>query len=140
MTPAPTASQASAFYLTGFRRALERYRNFVLTGWAITGLGVAGLFASCRSIEQGDLLATSIPLAAMTAGVLLVLQSIAALQAYVTTPFPLPDADDMPDGLLYQAMKSREMMVDVAEGGWQEAFEALAKLQTMQKEERRMGN
>jgi hypothetical protein len=132
MSPRISDSQAIEFYIHGFRRALLRYRTFVLIGWGITILGSAGLLGSCGGMDRGDLLIVGIPIVTMFAGILTVHQSITALQSYVTTPFPLPDADELEEPLLTRIVACDGLMREVAQGGWREAFEAIGALEALE--------
>jgi hypothetical protein len=127
----PTDTELAGFYIHGFHRALLRYRTFVIIGWAITALGAVGIFGSCHGIDRGDLLGLAIPVITMAAGVVAVHLSITALDSYITTPFPLPDEGEVDEAVRQKIAACRQLMNDVEEGGWKEAFEAIAKVEAM---------
>jgi hypothetical protein len=130
MSPRLLDTQAIEFFILGFRRALLRYRRFVLIGWGITMLGSAGLPGSCGAMDRGDLLTVGIPMVTMFAGILTVHQGITALQSYVMTPFPLPEAGELEEPLMKTIAACNDLMHEVAEGGWREAFEAIGAMDT----------
>jgi hypothetical protein len=133
MSPFISDSQFVDFYVHGFRRALLRYRLFVIIGWAVTALGAFGLFGSCQGIDRGDLLVIAIPVVTMAAGIIAVHVSITALESYVTTPFPLPDEGEIEEGVRKKVVACEELMNDVETGGWKEAFEAIGKLEALER-------
>jgi hypothetical protein len=132
MSPLVTEHQLTEFFIHGFRRALLRHRTFVVAGWAITALGALGFLGSFPGMERGDLLVVAIPLVTMAAGILIVHVSIIALESYVTTPYPMPDPGEIGEPLGQILPACREIMTEVAEGGWKEAFEAIGRLSALE--------
>jgi hypothetical protein len=132
MSPVITEHQLTEFFIHGFRRALLRHRTFVVAGWAITALGALGFLGSFPGMERGDLLVVVIPLVTMAAGILIVHLSIVALESYVTTPFPMPDPGEIEEPLGQILPACRDIMKEVAEGGWKEAFDAIRTLSAME--------
>ena len=131
MSPAPTAEAALAFYYHGFRAALVRYRALTIAGWCAAAIGAGGALASCGPGTRADLFTVLIPLCAAAAGLALVHQSVAALDAYVRIPFPLPDPGTVPVHIAAALEESAHLMNDIDRGGWQEAYAALRALKTM---------
>jgi hypothetical protein len=131
MSPAPSAEEALAFYYDGFRAALVRYRALTLGGWCAAALGAGGAVASCRPGAAADLSFVLFPLCAAVAGLALVHQSVAALDAYCRIPFPLPDPGTVPVQIAAALDESVQLMRECDRGGWQEAYAALRALKTM---------
>lgn len=131
MSPAPSAEEALAFYYHGFRAALVRYRALTIGGWCAAALGAGGALASCRPGAGADLSSVLFPLCAAAAGLALVHQSVAALDAYVRISFPLPDPGTIPGHIAAALEESAHLMGDIDRGGWQEAYAALRALKTM---------
>lgn len=126
-TPLSPDDAALDYYYTGFLRTLRHHRIATIAGWSVAAAGGAGVFASCRA---GDgLLSTAIPLSALCAGIALVQQSVARLDAYVAIPFPAPDPETIARFPLLAACA--KLMQDVDAGGWQEAYAALRTLRGM---------
>jgi hypothetical protein len=119
------------FYFYGFRSALLRYRRLAILGWLMTAGGCGGLLVSCRQASEGDLLAGAIPLCAVVAGLALVHQSVAFLDAYVEIPFPKPDPEHTPSNICAMVGESARWMTEIDGGGWQEAFQAIHAIGTM---------
>jgi hypothetical protein len=131
MSPAPSAEEALAFYYHGFRAALERYRALTVGGWCLAALGAGVALASCGQGATPDLMSFLVPVGASAAGVALVYQSVAALDAYVRISFPFPDPGAAPGHIAAVCEESAQLMRDIDQGGWQEAYAALRALKTM---------
>jgi hypothetical protein len=126
-TPLPPDDAALEYYYHGFLRTLRHHRIATIAGWLIAAAGGAGVFTSCRAGE--DLLSTAIPLSALCAGIALVQQSVARLDAYIAIPFPAPDPETIARLPLLAACAA--LMQEVDSGGWQEAYAALRTLRGM---------
>lgn len=131
MSPAPSAEQALAFYYHGFRAALVRYRALTVGGWCVAALGGLGALVACGPGAPGGLLPVLVPLGAGGAGLALVHQSVAGLDAYVRIAFPLPDPDTAPAHIVAACNECARLMSDIDRGGWHEAYAALHAVRTM---------
>ena len=126
-TPLSPDEAALEYYYHGFLRTLRHHRIVTIAGWIVAVAGGAGVFASCRAGE--DLAGSAIPLLAVCAGIALVQQSVARLDAYVAIPFPAPDPEMT--ARLPVLSACAELMQEVETGGWQEAYAALRTLRGM---------
>jgi hypothetical protein len=129
--PRLTGNDALEFYYHGFRSALFRYRRLTIIGWLATAIGCTGLLASCREAFSGDVFALAIPLCAVVAGLALVHQSVAALDAYVAIPFPKPDPEQVPSYICEAVSECTRWMGEIERGGWQDAFHAIGAMATL---------
>ncbi|HTO94742.1 MAG TPA: hypothetical protein VMM80_10200 [Bacteroidota bacterium] len=117
------------FYYFGFHRTLLRYRRLTFAGWGAAVLGVAGLvFAWGR---RDELFAFAVAAGAAVAGLGLVQQAVAAIGQYVRIPFPRPGPGPAPEMVDAAVDESARLMGDIDRGGWQEAFAAIAALESM---------
>jgi|WetSurMetagenome_2_1015567.scaffolds.fasta_scaffold95704_1 hypothetical protein len=119
------------FHFHGFLRALRRYRAYVIAGWAITLGGAFGFAGAIHGVDRGDLFIVGLPVVTMAAGILIVHLSIVFLETYVSTPFPVPDPVNIDESIREPIAACKAIMVDVAGGGWKEAFDAVRKLEAM---------
>lgn len=118
------------YYYYGFHSALVRYRALTIQGWAVTAIGAAGLFVSWG--DRSDLFTIIVALAAAVAGLALVHQSVAALDAYVRVPFPRPASGSPPAEIEGGIDECARLMEEIDRGGWQEALAAVRALRTME--------
>lgn len=128
-TPLSPEDAALEYYYHGFLRTLRHHRIVTIAGWVIAAAGGAVAFSSCRA--GGDLISVGIPLSALAAGIALVQQSVARLDAYVAIPFPAPDPEGIPPALLPLLAACAKLMKEVEDGGWHEAYAALRTLRGM---------
>jgi len=117
------------YFHSGFYRILRRYRYTSILGWIIVLCG-------CISIPFGWNLGRSsgvveVLLTALTvfAGLSLVWQNISALQEYIRISFPLTSSGEPEPA----RQEIHQIMKDVDDGGWQEAFQAITKLKEIQR-------
>lgn len=129
MTPLPPADAALEYYYHGFLRTLRHHRIVTIAGWVIAAVGVAGVFTSCRT--GSDSIGSGVSLLALAAGIALVHQSVARLDAYVAIPFPPPDPEVMPPDVLLVLATCARLMDEVDRGGWQEAYAAIGTLRDL---------
>ena len=126
----PTEAELG-FYYFGFYAFLRRYRVMTILGWTIVFLGLASIPLSWRLGTPHGLVDTLLSLGTMVAGLAVVQQSVASLAAYLHVPFserPGPGTTTPPHPAVQHI---EEMMRDIDEGGWQEAYAAVRKLEQM---------
>ena len=111
---------------------LKRYRTTSLLGWVI-------VFAACLSAPLGWNLGRStgfievvLTVLTVVAGLVLVWQNISALEEYIRIPFPVPSPPEQPEVQSPVITEIKNMMHEVDEGGWQEAYAAIGKLRQIQ--------
>jgi len=117
------------FYYFGLHAVLRRYRVMTILGWTIVFLGFASVPLSWRLGTPHGLVDTILSLGTMAAGLAMVQQSVASLASYLHVPF-----SDRPGGAsdLHPAIQYiKELIRDIDEGGWQEAYTAISKLEQM---------
>jgi hypothetical protein len=119
------------FYIHGFRLVLRRFLRQSALGWAVTALGALCLLIFWRSpLPHGgfDLLMAT---GAVVAGLAVVQTNLAALQSYVTVPFP-----DVPGRIPpLEVLQLRGWMQEVAGGGWRDAYAVLQRLEKIKDEQ-----
>lgn len=132
MNSVPPSQEELEFYYHGLYRALRRFRIMTILGWTVVALGIASIPMGWRSGQIHGLLDLALSGSTVLAGLALVQQSVAFLAAYLRVPFPAAtdgDGSDQPSGVVHEI---RELMKDLDEGGWQEAYSAIGKLKEMQ--------
>jgi hypothetical protein len=119
------------FYIQGFRLVLKRFLRQTAIGWAVTTIGALCLLIFWRSpLPHGgfDLL---LAMGAVVAGLAVVQTNLAALQSYVTVPFP-----DVPGRIPpAEMLQLRGWMQEVAGGGWRDAYAVLQRLEKIKDEQ-----
>jgi len=118
-----------AFYYFSFHRTLVRYRRLTFAGWGAAAVGAAGLVLAWG--RRDDLFAFAVALGAAVAGLALVQQAVAALDQYVHIPFPRPAPGEPPGAGGAAVEESVRLVGEIDTGGWQEAFAAIAVLESM---------
>ena len=131
MTLRNSQDAALGYYYYGLLHALLRYRRLTLAGWTVAAVGGGGLLASCRQAASGDLLVALMPVATLVAGLMLVHQSVAALDAYVHIRIPRPNPEESPSNLPSLIEECALLMDTVDAGGWHEAYAAIRSLRAM---------
>ncbi|MER3523918.1 MAG: hypothetical protein C4326_07580 [Ignavibacteria bacterium] len=116
------------YFYFGFYRVLRRYRTTSLVGWAIVLLGCLSIPFGWRLSRPSALVEIALTGLTILAGLVVVWQNLSALEQYLRVPFPV-DASSTADGALSEI---RELMNEVDEGGWQEAYAALGRLNELQ--------
>jgi hypothetical protein len=128
-----TPAQAELeFYYHGLYRALRRYRMTTLLGWIVVALGIASVPLGWRYGQVHGLLDLVLSGFTVVAGLALVQQSVTSLGTYLRVPFPPAgesDGADQPSTVIHEI---RQLMKELDEGGWQEAYGAIGKLEEMQ--------
>ena len=127
------------FWYHGFHRTLVRYRRLTFAGWGAAALGAAGLALAWG--RRDDLLAFAVALGAAVAGLALVQQAVGALDQYVRIPFPRPVRGEAPgsgevpgtapENVVAAVDECARLMAEIDAGGWQDAFAAIAVLESM---------
>jgi len=118
------------FYYFGLYAVLRRHRAMTILGWVIVLLGLATVPLSWRLGTPHGLVDTLLSAGTVIAGLAVVHQSVAALGSYLHVPFSERPGStaDLPPAILY----IEELMRDIDEGGWQDAYAAIGKLELMQ--------
>ncbi|MBI5471235.1 MAG: hypothetical protein HY961_02705 [Ignavibacteriae bacterium] len=118
------------YFYFGLYRVLKRYRATSMLGWAI-------VFVACASIPFGwklgratGFIEVMLTVLTLLAGLAVVWQNISALEEYLRMPFQLTSSlDDAGQAFIHDV---RDLMKDIDEGGWREAYAALKKLEQLQ--------
>lgn len=117
--------QERQFYVFGFRIVLRRFLRLTALGWGVTAIGAGCLLFAWRTpLPHGvfDLLLAG---GVVAAGLAVVQTNLAALQSYVTVPFP-----DLPDRTPPEEVTVlRGWMQEVATGGWRDAYAVAQRLE-----------
>ena len=116
------------YYYTGLYRVLRRFRFMTLLGWMVVLVGVAGIPLGWEFGRWHGLIDLLLCAGTIIAGLALVQQSVVSLDVYTKVPFrpsPIGDeggSDSRAIGEIVQLLK------EIEEGGWQEAYAAIRKL------------
>ena len=120
-------------YCAGLLTVLKRYRFNTLLGWGVVLLGCLSVPLGWRYSGTHSLLEFGLSGCTVVAGLALVQQSIASLSSFLQIPLhsmspenPLPDAPPVAEEL-------RQLLHEIEEGGWQEAYAAIEKLEEIEK-------
>jgi hypothetical protein len=119
------------YFYFGFYRALRRFRASTVTGWCVTGAGIAALALRWDSVWRGDLTGGILCGLLIGAGILLVQQGVTELSQYTEIPFPHPRVPGGSDAEGRTVTELAGLMEEVGKGGWQEAVHALATLRAV---------
>jgi hypothetical protein len=120
------SDHALHYYYFGFYTVLRRYRTMTLIGWGTAAVSVVGIGAGWQYGMVHGVLDVAIGVAAFSAGLGLVQQSVAGLSQYLGVPFNTGDGEADP-----AVVHIKHIMADVDAGGWQEAFLAIRALEEM---------
>ncbi len=121
-----TDAELQYFYF-GFYKVLKRYRLTSITGWVIVLLGCLSIPLGWQFGMTTGLIEVLLAVMTMFAGLAVVWQNIAAIEEYLRIPFPLSSAEATHASL----SEIKEIMKDVLDGGWQEAYEAIGRLRAL---------
>lgn len=122
-----TDDELQYFYF-GFHRVLRRYRSTSILGWIIVLFGCISAPFGWNLGRPAGVIEVLLTVLTILAGLSLVWQNISALQEYIRISFPLsPSGEPEPARLEIQ-----KIMREVDDGGWQEAYAAIAKLKDLQ--------
>lgn len=118
------------YFFLGFHRVLKRYRLTSFIGWSIVFMGCASVLLRWNLVRSTELLEISLTALSIFAGLVVVWQNISALEEYIKVPFPETHGVGEIGGHVISEI--RDLMKEVHDGGWQEAYAALGKLKTIQ--------
>lgn len=124
-----TDAELQYFYV-GFYNALKRYRSTSLLGWAIVFLGCLSVPLGWEVGRRLALVEMLLTVLTILAGLVVVWQNISALEQYLRVPFPTATDSTVEPSLAISEIKS--VMKEVDEGGWQEAYAAIRRLNEIQ--------
>ncbi len=118
------------FYYIGLYAVLRRYRAMTILGWVIVVLGLASVPLSWRLGTPHGLVDTLLSAGTVVAGLAVVQQSVTSLASYLHVPFSERPGErtDLHPAIRY----IQEIMQDIDQGGWQDAYAAIEKLERMQ--------
>lgn len=124
-----TDAELQYFYV-GFYNALKRYRSTSLLGWTIVLLGCVSIPLGWNWGRRDGIVDVSLTVMTILAGLVVVWQNITALEQYIRVPFPtgLETNPEVPSPI----SEIRNVMKEVDDGGWQEAYAALGRLREIQ--------
>lgn len=120
------------YYYRGLFKALTRYRLATIIGWLVVLVGLVGVPLGWEFGRPHGLVDIVLSAFTILAGLTVVQQAVVSLSAYVTVPMQGMTAGDSPTELPAAVKEIIEMMKEVEEGGWQEAYALIGKLQEMQ--------
>jgi hypothetical protein len=130
-TSLPTERELE-FYYFGLYRVLIRYRRMTFLGWCVVALGIASIPLGWESGQRHGVVDLGLSFVTIVAGLALVQQSVASLSSYLRVQFPRSLHEDG-GGTEHEAIvKIIELMKDVDEGGWQEAYSAIGTLKGLE--------
>jgi hypothetical protein len=122
----PTEAELG-FYYFGLYTVLRRYRVMTILGWSIVLLGFASVPLSWRLGTPHGLMDTMLSVGTMVAGLAVVQQGVASLGSYLRVPFSKRQETVTAPHPAIQYIE--ELMREIDEGGWQEAYSAITKLE-----------
>ena len=122
-----TDDELQYFYF-GFYRILRRYRSTSVLGWIIVLFGCLSIPLGWNLGRATGFVDVALTVLTMLAGLSLVWQNISALQEYIRISFPRSSSSE-PDPA---RLEIQTVMKEVDDGGWQEAYAAIEKLNEIQ--------
>ena len=128
VTVTPLSESEVRYYFTGFYKALRRYRLLTMVGWIVVVIGCASFPVGWSVGRPGGLVEIVLSCATTFAGLGLVWQSISSLEAYIRIAIPAQHNGERHPVVI----RILEIMLDVDEGGWQEAHAAIRRLEELQ--------
>lgn len=120
------------YYYHGLFKVLTRYRLATIIGWLVVLVGLVGVPLGWEFGRPHGLVDIGLSAFTIFAGLTVVQQAVVSLSAYVTIPVQGLTASDSSSELPASVKEIIEMMKEVEEGGWQEAYASIRKLQEMQ--------
>jgi hypothetical protein len=125
----PTEVELQFFYF-GLYRILRRYRFTTILGWLVVLIGAVSTPLGWEFGRPHGLIDLALSTGTIAAGLMLVQQSVSFLDAYVNVPFPT--SSDGGWGQSAAIHEITQLMKDIDEGGWQEAYAAIGILKRME--------
>jgi hypothetical protein len=120
------------YYYFGLYSVLKRYRTATLLGWLIVLLGAVAIPLGWEFGRNHGLIDLVLSVCTIVAGLTVVQLSVVSLGDYVSIPFPQErkanGADDEHPGLV----EIKQLMNEIDEGGWQEAYAGIGKIRQLQ--------
>jgi hypothetical protein len=120
------------YYYYGFYRVLRRYRTTSILGWIIVVLGCLSVPVGWNFGRPSGFIEVILSLLTILAGLTVIWQNISALEEYTRVPFSVPTTAEMSEEQGFAVVEMRNLMEEVDNGGWQEAYAAIAKLGELQ--------
>ena len=124
MSPAETRFACAELIM-----ALKRYRFNTLLGWTIALVGCLSVPFGWRYAGTHGLLDLCLSGGTVLAGLALVQQSVATLSAYLRISFRLPQDEKALPEESPVVTEIRQIINQIEEGGWQEAYTAINTLE-----------
>jgi hypothetical protein len=119
------------YYYRGLYRVLGRYRTLTLMGWAFVVAGLASIVLGWRYGTPHGLMDVLLSSLTIAAGVALVFQSVASLDAYVRIPVLALQGKSSEAEAPVVVKEILEVVREIESGGWQEAYLAVRKLREL---------
>jgi len=132
MSDRPLSESELEYYYHGLFKVLTRYRLATIIGWLVVLVGLIGIPLGWEFGRPHGLVDIALSAFTILAGLTVVQQAVVSLSAYVTVPMQSLTAGDSPAERPAALKDIIEMMKEVEDGGWQEAYAAIGKLQEMQ--------
>jgi len=125
----PTEAELQFFYF-GLYKILKRYRFTTILGWLIVFIGAASTPLGWEFGRPHGLIDVALSMGTIAAGLMLVQQSVSFLDAYINVPFPTSSNGGW--GQSAAINEINQLIKDIDEGGWQEAYAAIGILKRME--------
>jgi len=113
------------FYVHGFLRVLRRHRLMTVVGWFVVAMGFIGLVLAWSLDLPHGFVDMVLALLAILAGILVVQQSVVALQEYVSVPFFHGQSPVEP------VVAILAIMDEIRRGGWREASAGIGRVEAI---------
>jgi len=126
--PAPLSDAELRYYYLGFHKVLKRYRTITIIGWMVVVIGCVSFPVGWSVGRPGGLIEIALSCSTVVAGLGLVSQSISSLEAYVRIVLPFAHNGEQ-HPMIHEVV---EIMKNVDDGGWQEAYAAIRKMEELQ--------
>lgn len=123
----PVQSDLQRYYV-GLHRVLKNFRFMTILGWTIVLVGVAGIPLGWEFGRWHGLIDLMLCCGTIIAGLALVQQSVVSLDAYIKLPFWSSSHENGAATDSAAADEIKQLLKDVDEGGWQDAYSAIRKL------------